>query len=307
MNGLENTPKSASCVSNSVTQRPVKNLLKTIQNMSGDEHEEPRREGIGRIDIAQLIESTARAVLGAAERVRQENAEVQEAQAVRHVDYRDVGGQIPVYGKNTDDDVEVWLARVDEIKKAYEVSDPIIKVLATKQLNGRARDWYDYTEGTIAMEWEELKIAMTRMFASHESHVSLIRKMESRVWKPGEKFSTYLFDKLKLMNKLRLQEQDKIQYIIQGVHDYVLKTQLLASKSNTVNELLELATLITEDQCKRAPRGGATDLPNSLPRRPQGPPSSVQQTRPQTSRNSTIKCFNCNEDGHISINCLKPR
>ena len=81
------------------------------------------------------------------------------------------------------------------------------------------------------------------MFASHESHVSLIKKIESQVWKPGEKFSTYFFDKLKSMTKFKLSEADKIQYVIQGVNDYVLRIHLLGPKLKTlIYELLESAT-----------------------------------------------------------------
>lgn len=48
-----------------------------------------------------------------------------------------------------------------------------------------------------------------------------MRKMENWRWKTG----TYFHEKLKLMSKLKLSEADIIQYMIEGVDNYVLRRQ----------------------------------------------------------------------------------
>lgn len=116
---------------------------------------EEERHAIGGIDIKALIAATARAVLSAANYAPR--ASIEATSIKRQLDCKDVGSQIPLCSQDPDEDIEMWITRVDKMKEANGVPEEIIKVLTMKQLRGRARDWYDYTKGTIASTWDVLK------------------------------------------------------------------------------------------------------------------------------------------------------
>lgn len=192
------------------------------------------------MSVENIIEIATRAVLAAQMSTRE--------QPSSHLNHSDICSQIPQFSGENNDDVYGWIARVDEIKLAYEVNDKVIKVLATKQLTGKAKDWYDCTLGVVQMTWAQLKDDLMRLFGSYESRVSLTRKMEARRWKAGETFGNYFHEKLKLTTKLCLSEVDIIQYVIEGIDNYVLRTQALAARHTRLSNLLESMNLITENK-----------------------------------------------------------
>lgn len=246
----------------------------------------PQEQGSSQtqIDVEQLIAATTRAVLSSVGGFNTEK-----------LNYADIGSQIPIYGDKEDEDVEVWINRVDEIKQAFDLSEKVVKVIATKQLRGKVRDWYSCTPGMVQKTWSELKIDMKRMFASYESHISLMKKMENRRWKAGETFSNYFYDKVKLTNKLSLPEQDTVDYIIQGIDNYVLRPHALAAKYKTTAEVLESLKLMSEDKVCRGSRD-SKEQPKKL-----ASPAESKAKTPQP----TVRCYNCNEQGHIASNCMK--
>lgn len=236
------------------------------------------------VDIEELIAATTRAVITSL------------TQPSDKLNYADIGTQIPTFGDKEDEDVETWLNRVDEIKDAFEVSDKIIKVMATKQFRGKVREWYNSTPGTIQRKWEDLKQELKLMFGSYESHISVMKKMENRKWKPGETFSSYFYDKIKLTNRLKLTERDTIDYVVQGIDNYVLRTHALAAKYKTTAELLESMKLMSEDKVNRVPGGSHVKVESK---------KTPTQTDMKMRVQQVVKCYNCGEQGHIAPNCQK--
>lgn len=144
MNGLE-IPNLKTESATRQEKKFAKRLFEDTSMSKLGEDEVNRRDTVS--DVLELIWEMAHAVL---EGVRARIHEPAVPRATMQLNYKDSGSHIPDLGQDVNEDVVQGLARVNEIKPAYEVLEPIIKVLAAKQLRGRARDWYNFTEGTIA-------------------------------------------------------------------------------------------------------------------------------------------------------------
>lgn len=114
-------------------------------------------------------------------------------------------------------------------------------------------------------------------------------------WNAGETFSVYFYEKLKLITKLRLNEEGSLWYIVDGIGNYVLPAQMIATRHYKLADLLETMNLLTENQMHRGSRRNTPDTPpvNNVNRWSTGPPAQVRM-----SRSSAVRCFNCNEMGH---------
>lgn len=68
------------------------------------------------------------------------------------------------------------------------------------------------------MSVEQLLSEMRRMFRHRVSKLDLRREFEERIWKRGESLSEYLHDKVILANKVPVEEEEVMDYLIEGCH-----------------------------------------------------------------------------------------
>lgn len=99
-----------------------------------------------------------------------------------------------------------------------------------------------------------------------------------------------------MTNRLKLTERDTIDYIVQGINNYVLRTHALAAKYKTTAELLESMKLMSEDKVNCGPMGNQVKI--EAKKTPARPEAKVQVQQ-------VVKCYNCGEQGHIATNCSK--
>lgn len=123
----------------------------------------------------------------------------------------------------------------------------IIKLHASRRLRGRVQDWYNNTPGIVAITWNQLKLELINIFKCRDDPLTKTKKMEARVWKVGEKFSSYFQDKLKLINKLDIAENMAIEYVIEGIPDFFLKCHARAGNYRTLVDLLDGLQRITKN------------------------------------------------------------
>ncbi|XP_067629759.1 uncharacterized protein [Eurosta solidaginis] len=122
---------------------------------------------------------------------------------------------------------------------------------------------------------------MGEIFDIKENRIILRRKLEARKWKAGEKFAHYLNDKIISANPLELEEEEIVEYAIEGITDYRLRTQAYLQSYATKAQLIKAFSKV---DIKAA---------------------ATTSTAPDGLRE--LRCYNCNIRGHLAANCLKPK
>lgn len=102
--------------------------------------------------------------------------------------FKDVSPIIPQFRLKDGDEIERWIQRVEEVGSAYHVPEGILKLYATKQLRGRALDWFNDAPGIVTASWIELREKMTRLFKCREDSLTRTKKMKARVWRKEKPF-----------------------------------------------------------------------------------------------------------------------
>lgn len=68
------------------------------------------------------------------------------------------------------------------------------------------------------------------VFGSNESKLELRKKFESRLWKSDEQFNNYCNDKVRLTSKLKLKEDELLEYVIEGIPNVQLRRQTMCDE-----------------------------------------------------------------------------
>lgn len=165
-------------------------------------------------------------------------------------------------------------------------------LLIANKLRGRAKTWYESKPEYVTYGFAKLKEELSKMFKSREDKISNMRRFEAKQWNKNEKFSSYFQEKVALGNRLDLAEEDLIRYIIDGFNNYGLQIQARMKEFKTLAHMQEVMGDMTQQGRQQPQR---TTLPVAS--------GSSLVTNPQ----KLTRCYNCNEDGHISTRCPKPK
>lgn len=151
-----------------------------------------------------------------------------------------LSSQIPSFGGTEDEDVKVWIRRVEVTADIHEVSSKIIYLAATSKLTKLVRKWFDSCPETVLQSWQTFKQAVQQRFERRILWQAIIHKVENREWNYNkESFHEYATDKITLMQSLNLEDQDIIQYLITGIQNRALRSTASVIKVSTVNEFLQ--------------------------------------------------------------------
>lgn len=202
----------------------------------------------------------------------------------------------------------------------YKLQDNLTKILIGSRLRGRAVEWFRSRLEYIEMSANDLLLTMRDMF-NHPNKLTRKREFETRVWKRGEAFSTYMHDKIILANKVP--KKDIINYIIDGYsRSQFTKGQARIQRFTTTASLLEAFEKITLRSKGQQNGIAATRFSGGVRQRIDGRersrPSRCFNCGMQSHRGadcptresvvkSGVKCFRCGDRGHIAARCPKNR
>lgn len=148
---------------------------------------------------------------------------------------RAFASQIPEYAGREDDNVRSWVRRVEKIALVHRASDGIMLLAASGKLTASARRWFDIQTGTAVESWIGLRDELIKMFDSKMLFYKVMQKVEARKWLPAkETFDEYAIDKLALMHRADLVEQDKIHLLISGITQPSLQGTALSVNASTI-------------------------------------------------------------------------
>lgn len=196
--------------------------------------------------------------------------------------------------------IENWINKVNECAQIYSWNDRQICHYALPKLSGLAKKWYKglpsvlYTWG----EWiQKLKLA----FPSNENYGDLLSTMLRFRCRFGQSLEHYYYDKMALINKCEITGTKAVGCLIHGIDDKFVRMGAGACMFNEPEQVLNYLRTVSQNEnnsftnrsrIRTNTQSRQSNIPNN------------EQTK--NSSTDTLRCFNCNEPGHISLRCNKP-
>ncbi|XP_076398062.1 uncharacterized protein LOC143266361 [Megachile rotundata] len=209
---------------------------------------------------------------------------------------------------------ETWSRQLQLLRETYRVQDDACRFLVVSRLRGRAQEWFHSRPEHMTMTIEMLLGRMGSMYDRRPNRLVARRRFEERTWHRGETFADYLHEKVILANRISLNEEELIDYVIDGIPDPVLQDQARLQRFKTNADLLEAFGNITlrpkatnttgkggESASKSRSDGAAYAA--TAGRRCINCGDQGHLTSECPSQGKGRKCFQCNEFGHISREC----
>lgn len=208
-----------------------------------------------------------------------------------------------------------WERQIQLLRTPYALDDAATRILISSKLKGRASEWFHSKPDHLTLSIEDLLAGMKKMFDLRQSKLSLRKKFEERTWQADESFTSYFHDKTILANRVPITDDEVIDYVIDGIPDHNLQDQARIMQFESQSDLLESFKKLTlrpkkfldreskkpTDQGKYQKEGKSTTKENSVSK---GSPASSGKL---SSRRKAVKCYNCQEVGHLASACSHPK
>ncbi|XP_070168810.1 uncharacterized protein [Polyergus mexicanus] len=140
------------------------------------------------------------------------------------------------------------------------------------------------------MSFESFLEELRTMFRQRESKLYLRRRFESRVWKKEETFQEYIYDKTIMGNRVPIERDELLDYVIDSIPDIALRDQARIRGFSSVDGLLKTFERITLRD-----RGAAGLSRHSGDKR--------MADEKKKTPTDIKRCFNCGEREHVGANC----
>lgn len=190
------------------------------------------------------------------------------------------------------DSMERYIEKIEQLADVNKWDEKTIIYMATTNLRGLAHTWY-HSRSRANYSWEELKELLMESFHDDVNYPNVMRKILNRTTKPDEDLLVYYHEKLALIDVLNFTDKVAVSLLIDGLTNSEIKASARAGRHKTPASLLQyLKTFRSEAGPSREPPKKA-------------PPKRGRVFRPYPRR--SVKCFHCNEMGHIAPNCPKKR
>ncbi|XP_039484795.1 uncharacterized protein LOC120447470 isoform X5 [Drosophila santomea] len=199
---------------------------------------------------------------------------------------------IPIFdgASNNKLNVSTWVAQLNAVSKMFKLSDDVIRMLVMSKLKDHAQIWLHSSERLLTLPVQELLFQLGEVFHGKESKIISRRKFQERKWKPSEDFSTYFKEKTLLATQIRIDDEELIDNIIEGIPDSLLRQQAHMHCFNSSAQMLHAFAKVSLRKPLLSPAGR---VKVSFDKEPGSAPPK--------------RCFNCNAVGHFAADCRKPK
>uniref|UniRef100_V5IA64 CCHC-type domain-containing protein n=1 Tax=Anoplophora glabripennis TaxID=217634 RepID=V5IA64_ANOGL len=229
-----------------------------------------------------------------------------------------------------------FLERVEELRKPRGISRKVLFDEAIDLFDGDARRWYNFVK-EWATDWESLIELMREQFQASGYDRKLFEEIKQRTQGVDESIGMYLACMNGLFNRLKtpVPEETKLEILWENIDPYY-HPHLTFHTINSVSQLLIKCRKLDDSRDKSRkyvppPRKNKVLEPDlAYVEHDQFSPStsrdlredrlaqgSYQESRSVNSRpvrkvddirpNRSVICWNCQEGGHVSTKCPKPK
>lgn len=195
--------------------------------------------------------------------------------------------------------VSSFLERVEELRVARNCSKEEVFASAIDLFSGTALIWFRSIRGKVN-DWDSLVKLIRRDFLPSDYDDVLWEQIKDRIQGKNEQVTIFIAVLENLFSRLTVpcSEQLKIKYIRRNLLP-CYSSALALVDAPTVEALSELCRKIEDANIsvKHPTTSKIATLEQAL---------TYNTTKP-TSDGSRLKCWNCDEDGHVRRDCRKPK
>ncbi|XP_071628367.1 uncharacterized protein [Temnothorax longispinosus] len=211
---------------------------------------------------------------------------------------------IPSFGGTEEEDVSLWLEKIESIAANYNLSPVTRLSAATTKLNKAARRWFDLCTGDVNGSWDAFKEAIVKRFKRRVLFNVVMQKINNRIWNfSAELFQDYAMDKLALIQPLRLRDEDIIHLLISGITNFSMKSAAATIHTDSVDYFLEEMHHLTS-VCG-VPKSAKFDKLKEPSVKPVKPKDIGDAEGSSNSQKQEIFCVYCRNKGHLREDCIK--
>ncbi|KMQ84249.1 hypothetical protein RF55_18112 [Lasius niger] len=134
---------------------------------------------------------------------------------------------------------EAWEKRVKSLRDAYGLTDDLARIMIGSRLKGKAQEWFHSNPNYTEITTDELLVELKNMFFHKPSKVHSRRQFEQRTWRRDETFNKYLHQKVIMGNRIKIDEDEMTEYIIEGIPDPMLRDQARVERLRIRRALLK--------------------------------------------------------------------
>lgn len=243
-----------------------------------------------RLDRLREMVRKKEEILSLEKRLAELNSPVRERHPAGACSSRDIEDSLPSFSGDDDFPIKKWMENVEEAMVTYHLSESEGFIYFKRLLKGTARL---FLRSKSFRSWSELKAALMSEFHHHTTATDVHNTLRNRKKRKDENYQQYVLVMQEIASSAEIDEQDVIAYIIKGIPDSVFNKQVML----TANTIAELKAILRKYEKMKADMQPTTT----------GYSKPVQQTKPLPRDETKIKCYNCNETGHMSTKCPKPR
>lgn len=194
----------------------------------------------------------------------------------------------------TENTFSIWEKEVRKLRTIYDLDDNSTKLLIGAKVKDKAKAWLHSKAEYIDLNVNSLLGEMKKMFDNRLGKLLQRRKFEERKWRVGEAYRGYHYDKIILGNQLSLEEDEFVEYMIDGIPDVRLRDQARMQRFSSLDHLFKAFENITLQVDGKKNNFSSTK-------------TKLGTDRKESSSFQPVKCYNCNEEGHYSGSCPKPK
>lgn len=146
---------------------------------------------------------------------------------------------------------------MNHIARVHGASPEAKHLAASGKLMKSARRWYDLATGSVLESWDNFRETLSHRFKRSIPFQVVMQRIEAHKWNFfKESFQDYAAEKLALIQFLKLEDRDTIQYLISGINSRSLRGLATAFRNESLDEFLEemhYITLTFVEMTKRVP------------------------------------------------------
>lgn len=208
--------------------------------------------------------------------------------------FRDFEDSLPTFSGDDNFPVMKWIKSIEESKLIYKFDDAKCFIYAQRLLKGTAKL---FLRSVSCRSWNELKTALISEFQQDTTASDVHNTLRSRRKRKDESNQQYVLIMQEIASSADIEEQDIINYIIKGIPDTMSNKQILL----TANSIADLKRILKKyDKMKTTEFQPTSSSYKTVT-------IDTKTSAPNTISRGKVRCFNCNDYGHVLTSCPKPR
>lgn len=200
-----------------------------------------------------------------------------------------------------------WEKQAKLLIATYQLDDKSAKIMLGMRLKDKALEWFPSCPVHIELSVEELLSKMRKMYDHKESKLKLRKQFEERVWKSEETFSSYYHEKIIMANRVPIEEEEIVEYLVDGISNMQLRNQ---AKLQNFGSKFDLLTAFETIRLEEVKSQSAREMKGQNKEQKEIRAFSKIAVTKEATKELPMKkarCYNCSKTGHISKDCRLPK